>query len=178
MEFCRRQRTGQRERCANRTRGCARSCGDRHAGNCQQRPESRRLRELRRHRCQGLRCHNRQGDGACTAELALGVWSAAALLRKFRRCEKLFAAGEHLRLEGVVSKRAASRYRSGKSTDWIKVKCPTWRIANHHLGGYCRAILTDKASLQSRSVCLATTASVRRRPLFGVPKTRQISLSI
>ena len=33
-------------------------------------------------------------------------------------------------LEGVVSKRASSRYRSGKSTDWIKVKCATWRDEN------------------------------------------------
>ncbi|MTD93107.1 hypothetical protein GIW81_02025 [Hyphomicrobium sp. xq] len=35
-----------------------------------------------------------------------------------------------LGLEGVVSKRADAAYRSGRSTDWIKTKCPTWKDAN------------------------------------------------
>jgi bifunctional non-homologous end joining protein LigD len=43
---------------------------------------------------------------------------------------KLLASAERMGLEGVVSKRARSRYRSGRSADWIKVKCPTWREAN------------------------------------------------
>jgi ATP-dependent DNA ligase len=33
-------------------------------------------------------------------------------------------------LEGVVSKRRDAPYRSGKRSDWIRVKCPAWRAAN------------------------------------------------
>jgi bifunctional non-homologous end joining protein LigD len=35
-----------------------------------------------------------------------------------------------LDLEGLVSKRADSPYRSGKRSEWIKAKCPAWRAAN------------------------------------------------
>jgi bifunctional non-homologous end joining protein LigD len=35
-----------------------------------------------------------------------------------------------LGLEGIVSKRADTPYRSGRSTDWIKTKCPGWKEAN------------------------------------------------
>ena len=35
----------------------------------------------------------------------------------------LFAEAERLELEGIVSKRAESRYRSGRSKTWLKVKC-------------------------------------------------------
>lgn len=37
--------------------------------------------------------------------------------------DKVFRAACRLGLEGVVSKRADSPYRSGRSTDWLKVKC-------------------------------------------------------
>jgi bifunctional non-homologous end joining protein LigD len=37
----------------------------------------------------------------------------------------LFAAAERTGLEGIVSKRRGSRYRSGRSRDWLKVKCWT-----------------------------------------------------
>jgi bifunctional non-homologous end joining protein LigD len=37
-------------------------------------------------------------------------------------------------LEGVVAKHRASIYRSGRSTSWVKVKCPTWREANLYRG--------------------------------------------
>jgi ATP-dependent DNA ligase len=43
---------------------------------------------------------------------------------------KLLAAAEKIGLEGVVSKRRDARYRSGPLSDWIKVKCPTWREHN------------------------------------------------
>lgn len=43
---------------------------------------------------------------------------------------KLLAAAERMGLEGVVSKLALSRYRSGRSAAWSKVKCPSWRAAN------------------------------------------------
>jgi bifunctional non-homologous end joining protein LigD len=38
------------------------------------------------------------------------------------------------RLEGVVAKHRAGIYRSGRSTGWIKVKCPTWKEANRNRG--------------------------------------------
>jgi len=42
---------------------------------------------------------------------------------------RLFAMDE-FGLEGVVSKRAASTYRSGRRDEWVKVKCPKWIAAN------------------------------------------------
>jgi DNA ligase D-like protein (predicted ligase) len=36
-----------------------------------------------------------------------------------------YAAAEKLGAEGIVSKRASSRYRSGRSRDWLKIKCFT-----------------------------------------------------
>ena len=35
----------------------------------------------------------------------------------------LFAAVDRMGLEGIVSKKATSRYRSGRSTSWLKTKC-------------------------------------------------------
>lgn len=35
-------------------------------------------------------------------------------------------------LEGVVAKHKNGVYRSGRSTSWIKVKCPAWREANRN----------------------------------------------
>jgi bifunctional non-homologous end joining protein LigD len=35
----------------------------------------------------------------------------------------LFAAADRMGLEGIVSKKAVSRYRSGRSTSWLKTKC-------------------------------------------------------
>ena len=37
-------------------------------------------------------------------------------------------------LEGVVAKHRASIYRSGRSTSWVKVKCPAWKEANRNRG--------------------------------------------
>jgi bifunctional non-homologous end joining protein LigD len=37
-------------------------------------------------------------------------------------------------LEGVVAKHKASIYRSGRSTSWVKVKCPAWKEANRNRG--------------------------------------------
>src|SRR5688572_501777 len=37
----------------------------------------------------------------------------------------LFAAAERMQLEGIVSKRAGSRYKSGRSSFWQKTKCMT-----------------------------------------------------
>jgi bifunctional non-homologous end joining protein LigD len=52
-----------------------------------------------------------------------------------------FTDGEHLLgdcgnrgLEGVVAKHKGNIYRSGRSTSWVKVKCPAWREANSNRG--------------------------------------------
>lgn len=42
----------------------------------------------------------------------------------------LLAAGEKTGLEGIVSKRRDSPYRSGRTNDWLKVKTKSWRQAN------------------------------------------------
>jgi bifunctional non-homologous end joining protein LigD len=47
---------------------------------------------------------------------------------------KLLAAAERMGLEGIVSKRRYSRYVSGASHDWIKVKTAAWREANKDRG--------------------------------------------
>jgi bifunctional non-homologous end joining protein LigD len=38
----------------------------------------------------------------------------------------LFRHACALNLEGIISKRRKSRYRSGRSDDWRKVKCPEY----------------------------------------------------
>jgi bifunctional non-homologous end joining protein LigD len=43
---------------------------------------------------------------------------------------RLLAACKEHRLEGIVSKRVDTPYRSGPSQHWIKVKCPEWREEN------------------------------------------------
>jgi bifunctional non-homologous end joining protein LigD len=48
--------------------------------------------------------------------------------------ERLLAECERRGLEGVVAKHKQGIYRSGRSTGWIKVKCPAWREANRSRG--------------------------------------------
>jgi bifunctional non-homologous end joining protein LigD len=48
----------------------------------------------------------------------------------FTNGEGLLAECEARGLEGVVAKHVNGIYRSGRSTSWVKVKCPTWRQAN------------------------------------------------
>jgi ATP-dependent DNA ligase len=43
---------------------------------------------------------------------------------------KLLATCERMRLEGIVSKRRDSAYRSGPTRDWLKTKMAVWRAAN------------------------------------------------
>ena len=40
------------------------------------------------------------------------------------------AAGEKMQLEGIVSKRRESAYRSGATRDWLKIKTASWRAEN------------------------------------------------
>jgi bifunctional non-homologous end joining protein LigD len=49
---------------------------------------------------------------------------------------KLLAACVEHKLEGIVSKRAGTPYRSGPSTSWIKVKCLGWREQNEWRGEF------------------------------------------
>jgi bifunctional non-homologous end joining protein LigD len=49
---------------------------------------------------------------------------------EFDNPHKLLAVAAKMGLEGVVSKRKDRPYRSGKLTDWVKVKTPVWREAN------------------------------------------------
>ena len=48
--------------------------------------------------------------------------------------ERLLAECDKRELEGVVAKHKNGIYRSGRSTGWIKVKCPAWREANRNRG--------------------------------------------
>jgi len=48
--------------------------------------------------------------------------------------EQLLAECGKRGFEGVVAKHKASIYRSGRTTSWIKVKCPNWREANRDRG--------------------------------------------
>ena len=52
------------------------------------------------------------------------------LVQAFDDGVKLLEAAEEHGLEGIVSKRQASAYRSGPSRDWVKAKTAVWRIAN------------------------------------------------
>jgi DNA ligase D-like protein (predicted ligase) len=48
--------------------------------------------------------------------------------------ERFLAAVAARGLEGIVAKRAASRYPAARSTDWLKIKCP--RTSVFTIGGY------------------------------------------
>ena len=37
---------------------------------------------------------------------------------------------QRMNLEGIVSKRRESAYRSGPTRDWVKIKMATWRAEN------------------------------------------------
>ena len=43
---------------------------------------------------------------------------------------KLLATCQRMNLEGIVSKRRESAYRSGPTRGWLKIKTASWRAAN------------------------------------------------
>ena len=43
---------------------------------------------------------------------------------------ELLKAADRMKIEGIVSKCRDAPYRSRKQSDWIKIKCATWREAN------------------------------------------------
>jgi bifunctional non-homologous end joining protein LigD len=51
----------------------------------------------------------------------------------FRDAEKLLTECRKLGLEGIVSKKRDTPYRSGKC-DWLKIKCAQWKEENKHRG--------------------------------------------
>ena len=52
------------------------------------------------------------------------------LVATFADGAKLLASAERMQLEGIVSKRRSSPYRSGECKDWRKIKTAAWRAAN------------------------------------------------
>jgi ATP-dependent DNA ligase len=52
------------------------------------------------------------------------------LVEAFDDGQALLTAAERHGLEGVVSKRRCSLYRSGECRDWHKIKTQAWRDAN------------------------------------------------
>jgi bifunctional non-homologous end joining protein LigD len=56
--------------------------------------------------------------------------SCLHLIEAFDDGTKLLQAAERHGLEGIVSKRRDSPYRSGECRDWVKVKTDAWRVAN------------------------------------------------
>jgi bifunctional non-homologous end joining protein LigD len=52
------------------------------------------------------------------------------LVQTFEDGAKLLEAAAWHGLEGIVSKRTESPYRSGPSRDWVKSKTVAWRVAN------------------------------------------------
>lgn len=52
------------------------------------------------------------------------------LVTAFEDGPALFQATERLGLEGIVSKRRDAPYRSGPSSDWLKIKTQGWRSAH------------------------------------------------
>jgi ATP-dependent DNA ligase len=57
------------------------------------------------------------------------------LVATFPDGAKLLASVERLQLEGILSKRRSSPYRSGECRDWRKIKTAAWREANRSGGG-------------------------------------------
>lgn len=62
------------------------------------------------------------------------------IVTPFDNGSDLLATAERLSLEGVVSKRKASLYRSGYSRDWLKIKTISWREANRGRGELFRRV--------------------------------------
>jgi bifunctional non-homologous end joining protein LigD len=67
---------------------------------------------------------------------------------------QVFAAAERLGLEGIVSKKATSRYRSGPTKAWLKTGA--WSLAPFTLVG---------AGLDRRGVPVASLPGIRKRDL-------------
>ena len=65
--------------------------------------------------------------------------------------------------EGVVSKRLSSRYASGPSRNWVKVKCPDWKRDNAERFRCSKA----RASRCPASGSVRSRRNARSSPAFG-----------
>ena len=94
--------------------------------------------------------------------------------------QKIFAAAEAMSLEGIVSKRATSRYVSGKSTAWVKTKCMTegefWVVgAEPNPGGAPFALLAreePEGLTYAGSAFVTLDAASRDRFWTGIERLR------
>jgi bifunctional non-homologous end joining protein LigD len=69
-------------------------------------------------------------QGRVRALLARFNCPAVRASETFTDGAKLLRVAERMKLEGVVSKRRGTAYRSGECRDWVKVKTAAWRAAN------------------------------------------------
>jgi bifunctional non-homologous end joining protein LigD len=76
---------------------------------------------------------------------AYSDWTPLPLQWRVHRDAAAFfrACADH-QLEGIVSKLASSKYRSGRSKTWLKTKCFTWKLFAYHRH---RVWSKDKSSL-------------------------------
>ncbi|RWQ12317.1 RNA ligase family protein [Mesorhizobium sp.] len=85
---------------------------------------------------------------------------------------EFFKAVEKMGLEGMVSKRRGSRYRSGESEAWLKIKC--WELGNFDLLGIRRETGKRTEAIVARdgkyagSPSIALTKEMRERLMRGV----------
>jgi len=77
-----------------------------------------------------LALSERQRDLARLCSKARKAVPCLILVESFPEGEPLLEWCENYQLEGIVSKRLASRYSSGSCRDWQKTKCNGWREAN------------------------------------------------
>jgi bifunctional non-homologous end joining protein LigD len=111
--------------------------------------------------------------------------------------ESLLASACRMRLEGIIGKRADAPYRSGRSTDWIKLKClqrqefvvggytvltgaksgmRSLMLGVHERDGSLRFAGTVKAELRPRPLAeleKKAVALIRRKPPFYNPPPRE-----
>jgi bifunctional non-homologous end joining protein LigD len=83
--------------------------------------------------------------------------------------EEMFAAVCKLGLEGIVSKRPTSFYRSGPSKNWIKVKNPKAAAVTRNLNGtrWARSINGNCSLLMTQTFCVRWRARALARQFHG-----------
>ncbi len=89
----------------------------------------------------------------------------------FEQGDRLLAECGARGLEGVVAKHKASIYRSGRSTSWVKVKCPGWREANRNRGELFGEAIASRRLVSHQSCydpsCRAPASAIGKRRVGG-----------
>jgi bifunctional non-homologous end joining protein LigD len=105
---------------------------------------------------------------------------------------RLLAAAERMGLEGIVSKKANSRYRSGRTTSWLKTKCfaedefvvigaehepgsPAFALLARDTGGnleYAGSAFLTLGSDDRDRFWTAMTLLTRAKPALSMPQKR------